>query len=1011
MPDITKGYTFSDSKADWASQKDTAIRLNKMIDEAKVNITAGSGISVARTGGNIQVSATGGGGTVTNVSVVTANGVSGTVANSTTTPAITLALGAITPTSVAASGSVTGSNLSGTNTGDQTITLTGDVTGSGTGSFAATIGNSKVTYAKIQNVSATDKVLGRSSAGAGVVEEITCTAAGRALIDDADASAQRTTLGLGTLATQNGTFSGTSSGTNTGDQTITLTGDVTGSGTGSFAATIANDAVTNSKLANVATATIKGRVSSGTGDPEDLTGTQATTLLDTFTSSLKGLAPASGGGTTNFLRADGTWATPASGTGTVTSVSVVTANGVSGTVANSTTTPAITLSLGAITPTSVAATGTVTGSNLSGTNTGDQTITLTGDVTGSGTGSFATTIANGVVTNAKLQNSAITIAGTSTSLGGSITLDTIDGLSANGLIARTSANTRAARTITGGTGITVTNGDGVSGNPTITATAVGVPTTGNQYSRLVKDISGTITSNSHMKWVGPDVYNVKDYGAAGDNSTDDTTAIRNAFDAAITAKGTVFFPQGIYKITGAITKTVTGRLSIVGCGRGVSVIKQVTSGTNGLDLTVTDKKQVTITGIGLMSEVYDAGTGIKITTSTTPSSQHNASGVAIYDVEVADYDPASFATITDLTKIKVGTLVIIKTLGNTNWVSMGFLGEVVNAGSFVNGTSYSITTVGTTDFTLIGAANNNVGTVFVATGAGTGTGTATKTAVVNNNFIATASGSGTGEVYTHYGWANGIHFHDVWNGTVQTCFIAGHDGGYYGKGVAFTGVCVNNNIHDSHMNFFEHGIWFANANSSFTLKTDGSQRNHEGLFIQEVAMVPVKTGLYIVGDKNFQGTSGAGSNGRTWNEGRITTVGMVNSHIDSRNGGYALYIKNSNSNHINSSLLIGGTTPIGGSSPTPNSYLDQCYESSFVNNTFFIPEGDGIEFVAGSYGSSCVVAGNVFRKGNSGKNDVFIGNDNKYIKVYGNVAQLALNITVSNTGNEAANNSVGTVGN
>lgn len=90
---------------------------------------------------------------------------------------------------------ITGTN-SGTNTGDQTITLTGDVTGSGTGSFAATIANDAVTYAKIQNVSATDKLLGRSTAGAGDVEEITCTSAGRALIDDADATAQRTTLGL-----------------------------------------------------------------------------------------------------------------------------------------------------------------------------------------------------------------------------------------------------------------------------------------------------------------------------------------------------------------------------------------------------------------------------------------------------------------------------------------------------------------------------------------------------------------------------------------------------------------------------------------------------------------------------------------------------------------------------------------------------------------------------------------------------------------------------------------------
>jgi len=66
---------------------------------------------------------------------------------------------------------------------------------------ATVLADDAVTYAKIQNVTATDKILGRSTAGAGDVEEITCTAAGRALIDDVDAAAQRTTLGLGTLAT------------------------------------------------------------------------------------------------------------------------------------------------------------------------------------------------------------------------------------------------------------------------------------------------------------------------------------------------------------------------------------------------------------------------------------------------------------------------------------------------------------------------------------------------------------------------------------------------------------------------------------------------------------------------------------------------------------------------------------------------------------------------------------------------------------------------------------------
>ena len=85
----------------------------------------------------------------------------------------------------------------------------GDITVSGSGE-TWTIDNGAVTYAKIQDVSATDKLLGRSTAGAGVVEEITCTAAGRALLDDADAAAQRTTLGLGGAATLNvGTTTGT----------------------------------------------------------------------------------------------------------------------------------------------------------------------------------------------------------------------------------------------------------------------------------------------------------------------------------------------------------------------------------------------------------------------------------------------------------------------------------------------------------------------------------------------------------------------------------------------------------------------------------------------------------------------------------------------------------------------------------------------------------------------------------------------------------------------------------
>jgi hypothetical protein len=84
--------------------------------------------------------------------------------------------------------------------------------------------------------------------------------------------------------------------------------------------------------------------------------------------------------------------------------------------------------------------------------------------------------------------------------------------------------------------------------------------------------------------------------------------------------------------------------------------------------------------------------------------------------------------------------------GNTADGSTAFfgLGAAATAGGFNVGTSYTILTVGTTDFTLIGASANTVGVVFTATGAGTGTGTAGPNA---NNNTALGYNTGGGLVY------------------------------------------------------------------------------------------------------------------------------------------------------------------------------------------------------------------------------------------------------------------------
>lgn len=225
----------------------------------------------------------------------------------------------------------------------------GDITVTATGA-TWTIDASVVTLAKQADV-ATGSVFYRKTALTGAPEVQTL-------------ATLKTDLGL--------------AGTNNGDQTITLTSDVTGTGAGSFVTTIAAGVVTNAKLANVNTATFKGRVSALAGAPEDLTGTQATTLLDIATTALKGLLS-----TADKTKLDGI--APAAQTGTVTSASVTTANGVSGAVATATTTPAITITLGAITPTSVAATGAITSSGAAvgyATGAGGAVTQLTSKATG-----------------------------------------------------------------------------------------------------------------------------------------------------------------------------------------------------------------------------------------------------------------------------------------------------------------------------------------------------------------------------------------------------------------------------------------------------------------------------------------------------------------------------------------------------------------------------------------------------------------------------------------------------
>jgi hypothetical protein len=72
------------------------------------------------------------------------------------------------------------------------------------------------------------------------------------------------------------------------------------------------------------------------------------------------------------------------------------------------------------------------------------------------------------------------------------------------------------------------------------------------------------------------VYNIKDYGAAGDGTIDDTAAINTAIGLANTAGGTVFVPGGTYIITAALTSLANG-VTVQGEGPYRSVIRSTSA--------------------------------------------------------------------------------------------------------------------------------------------------------------------------------------------------------------------------------------------------------------------------------------------------------------------------------------------------------------------------------------------------------------------------------------------------
>ena len=198
------------------------------------------------------------------------------------------------------------------------------------------------------------------------------------------------------------------------------------------------------------------------------------------------------------------------------------------------------------------------------------------------------------IPNSVLANSTITIQGTAVALGGTrvpLVLASADHVNEGSTTTVLHGNA-AGNPSWGAVGLTTdvagtlpAERGGTGAANTTGYTQAGLPAAGTagRLARVTDNVRG-LWMDQGSQWFGlsGETVNVKEFGAKGDDLTDDTVAIQAAHDALGANGGTVFFPPGIYRVT---TINITKPARFLGTARLASRISALSATADVLNIT------------------------------------------------------------------------------------------------------------------------------------------------------------------------------------------------------------------------------------------------------------------------------------------------------------------------------------------------------------------------------------------------------------------------------------------